>query len=250
MGLIKNEVFVCLDCEFTGLDPEKDKILEIGCATFTIDKILSEFESLVDPQCPISEGALEIHHITPMMLEGQPKIVEVLPKFLPLIDDHIIIGHGISYDVKMIEKEAKQNVITSKLFKSKMIDTLRLARLYGDSPNNSLENLAKHFNVKVDGEVHRAMTDVKMNIEVFKHLVRRFKTVEDIFNVLSRPIKMKYMPLGKYKGRLFSEIPLQYLQYLAKLDFDQDLHFSIQAEIKKKKSGSQFSHATNPFMEL
>lgn len=250
MGLIKDEVFVCLDCEFTGLDQEKDRILELGVATFQGGAIHNSFETLIDPECLISEGALAIHKITQSMLEGKPKIKEVLPEVLSLVDEHIIIGHSISFDIQMIEREAKQSLVTSKLTQSKTIDTLRLARLYGDSPNNSLENLARHFNIKVEGEAHRAMTDVKMNIEVFKQLTRRFKTVEEIFSTLSRPIKMKYMPLGKYKGRLFSEIPLDYLQYSLKLDFDQDLRFSIQSEIKKRKSGSQFSQATNPFMGL
>ena len=94
------------------------------------------------------------------------------------------------------------------------------------------------------------MKDVMMNIAVFKHLAGRYKTVEKILDILARPIKMKYMPLGKYKGRLFSEIPLQYLQWATHIDFDQDLLYSIRLEIKKRKRGEGFSQITNPFSAL
>jgi DNA polymerase-3 subunit epsilon len=48
MGLIRKEIFVCLDCESTGLLPDKDRIIEIAVARFTFDQILQEFETLVD----------------------------------------------------------------------------------------------------------------------------------------------------------------------------------------------------------
>ena len=35
MGLIHQDIFVCLDCESTGLDTEKDRIIEIAVARFT-----------------------------------------------------------------------------------------------------------------------------------------------------------------------------------------------------------------------
>jgi DNA polymerase-3 subunit epsilon len=58
------------------------------------------------------------------------------------------------------------------------------------------------------------------------------------------------MPLGKHKGRPFSEIPHEYLQWAANKDFDQDLTFSIRSELKKRKSGNLFKQASNPFSEL
>ena len=61
---------------------------------------------------------------------------------------------------------------------------------------------------------------------------------------------MKYMPLGKHKGRQFGEIPLQYLQWAAHMDFDQDLLFTIRSELKKRKKGTGFKQVTNPFGDL
>jgi len=249
MTLLNKVQFVCLDCEMTGLDPKKDRVIEAAAVQFTLSTTLDQYETLIDPQCPIPEESQAIHQITPAMLEGKPKIVEILPDFLAFVGKAPIVGHVVSFDIDMLSREAERVNIPCKLKENPYIDTLRLARHYGDSPNNSLKNLAHHFNIPQEN-VHRAMGDVRMNIGVFKHLIGRFKTLEQIFELLSRPIKMKYIPLGKYKGRLFSEIPLPYLQWAVQLDFDQDLIHSIRVELRRRKKGDRFSEAINPFTEL
>lgn len=249
MALLKDTTFVCLDCEFTGLDPDKDRIIEMAAAKFTCSAILDQTESLTNPGCPISEASYAIHHISQEMVAASPSPDKVLPSFFSFVGREIIIGHAIGYDLAMLENAAIRASLPYPLKNSRTIDTLRLARHYGDSPNNSLESLAAHFNVPNPGS-HRAMNDVMMNIEVFKHLVRKYKTVEQIFEILSKPIKMKYMPLGKHKGRQFADVPLQYLQWASHVDFDQDLLFTIRHELKKRRTGAGFGQAVNPFGEL
>ena len=79
MGLLKQEVFVCIDCESTGLDTEKDRIIEIAAAKFTFDGIFDKFETLINPECPIPEESFLIHKISDDMLFGKPKIQKILP---------------------------------------------------------------------------------------------------------------------------------------------------------------------------
>lgn len=243
------EKFVCVDCETTGLDVEKDRIVELAVCTFTFGKVIEEYESLIDPQCPIPQTSIDIHHITQDMVQGKPSIEEVLPHVLKMIGRHIIIGHGVQFDIDVLSAAAKRHNIPCTISNNLVIDTLRLARLYGDSPSNALERLGVHFNVNSDGH-HRAMNDVRVNIEVFKHLSKKFKNTEGMFKALSKPIQLKTMPLGKHKGRPFRDIPLQYLHWASTKDFDQDLLFSIRSEIKKRKQGNLFEQSNNPFAGL
>lgn len=246
---LTKEKFVCIDCETTGLDTKQDRIVEVAVTVFSFDTVLEEYETLVDPQCEISAVSMEIHHITQEMIRGKPKIGEVLPKVLKMIADHTIIGHGVQFDIDMILEAAKRECIPCVIDKNLSIDTLRLARLYGDSSSNALERLGVHFNVQSDG-AHRAMSDVKVNIEVFKHLTKKFKTTKQIFEALSKPILLKVMPLGKHKGRAFRDVPLQYLKWAANKDFDQDLLFSIRHELKRRTKGNLFEQSSNPFSAL
>lgn len=249
MGLLKNETFVCLDCETTGLELEKDKIIEVAVVVFQDNNILDSFETLIDPGIPISNESMAIHHISNEMVQNKPKIHEVLPQVVKMIGKYILVGHGIPFDISFLEKEAKAHCIPNSLSSHPYFDTLRLARLYGESPVNSLEKLREHFNIAAEG-AHRAMNDVIVNIEVFKYLTKNYKTTEQITERLKKPILLKTMPLGKHKGRVFSEIPEQYLQWALHKDFDMDLLFSIRSELKKRKKSSSFSQSSNPFSSL
>lgn len=249
MGLIQHDRFVCLDCETTGLDPTADKLIEIAVTIFTYDEILESYETLIDPEIPIPPYTTEIHHITDEMVQEKPKAKDILRKVLKMIDDHIIVGHGIQTDIAFIAEECKRAQIPCNIDKNAFIDTLRMARLYGESPVNSLQMLRQHFNIAEEG-AHRAMSDVIVNIEVFKYLAEGFKTTKELQERMQRPILLRAMPLGKHKGRSFKDIPLDYLKWAAHKDFDQDLLFSIRSELKQRKKGQKFHQATNPFADL
>ncbi|GAB4189412.1 MAG: DUF3820 family protein [Simkaniaceae bacterium] len=246
---LQKDIFVCFDIEATGLDPEKDRIIEIGAVKFTFSETLDVFDYLIDPCIPIPDETIKIHHITNEMVFGKPKIEEILPKFFSFIGNYPIVGHGMSFDLEILKETSKRLNITNPIPSRRLIDTLRLARLYGESPSNSLETLRAHFNIPFEG-AHRALNDVIVNIKVFKQLSRRFKTTNELLTRLKRPIPMKAMPLGKHKGRPFREIPIEYLIWAAKQNFDQDLLFSIRSEIKKRKQIKSFSQAGNPFEGL
>ena len=249
MGLIHQDIFVCLDCESTGLDPKKDRMIEIAVARFTFNQVLQMYESLVDPECPIPQVSQEIHKISSEMLQGKPKAADILPHVLKIIDKHILVGHGIGFDIALIAAEAQRCQIPTHIETQPFIDPLRMARLYGESPVNSLERLRQHFNIEAEG-AHRAMSDVVVNIEVFKYLAKTYQTTEQLLKTLEKPIKLKAMPLGKHKGRKFDEIPIEYLLWAERKDFDQDLLFSIRSELRNRKRGGGFEQAGNPFAEL
>lgn len=246
---IEKQKFICIDCETTGLDPLQDRVIEVAVMCFDGSEVYAQMESLINPECEIPETSIAIHHITPEMVSGKPLIVQVLPEILEMIGQHIIIGHGVRFDIDILAAAAERHGIPCKIRQNPYLDTLRMARLYGQSPVNSLEHLRMHFNIPLEG-AHRAMSDVIVNREVFKRLAKRFKTTEQLFDALARPILMSSMPFGKHKGRPFKEIPLQYLQWMSNKDFDQDLLFSIRSELKKRKQGNLFTQSGNPFSNL
>ncbi|MFN4174863.1 MAG: exonuclease domain-containing protein, partial [Parachlamydiaceae bacterium] len=172
MKPLEHEIFVCLDCETTGLDPKVDKVVEVAVMKFTCNEVLDSFETLIDPEMPIPSSSTEIHRITDDMVLGKPKLREVVDPLLKFIGNHPIVGHGVRFDIECLVEEAIRHKINHTVRNNKVIDTLRLARHYGESPINSLEQLRKHFNIPEEG-AHRAMNDVIVNKEVFRHLCKR-----------------------------------------------------------------------------
>ena len=249
MALLKNHIFICVDCEATGLDTKNDRIVEIAIAKFTLDTILEEFETLIDPEMAIPATSMQVHHITNEMVQGKPKIDEILPHVIKMIGSSPIVGHGVAFDVDIISQSASRHQIFHSLNTNLSIDTVRLARLYGESPSNSLESLRHHFHIEEEG-AHRAMSDVIVNIQVFKRLTHGFTTVADLKEALNKPIFMRNMPLGKHKGRPLRDLPLDYILWAARQEFDQDLLYSLRSEVNRRKKGNSFSQSTNPFQAL
>src|SRR3954462_2682408 len=99
MKSLGDEIFVCVDCESTGLDPNTDRILEIAAARFSLSALLEHDESLINPEREIPQASQVIHKISNAMVENQPKIIEVLPRFLKLCEGKIIVGHGVGFDL-------------------------------------------------------------------------------------------------------------------------------------------------------
>jgi DNA polymerase-3 subunit epsilon len=247
MTQIEKQKFICFDCESTGLDAEHDRIIEIAAMKFDGTTTFGEYQTLVDPERTIPEESILIHHITNDMIVGKPRMREILTDFLALVGQSIIVGHGVGFDIDMVARAAAREGIPCTIRNNVFIDTLRMARLYGESPSNSLVQLRKHFNI--DEEVaHRAMSDVIVNIELFRRLSKSYGTVEKLLDILSRPVYLKEMPLGKHKGRLLKDLPLDYLRWAAHKDFDKDLLYSLRTELKKRKTGTAFVH--NPFANL
>lgn len=249
MGLIRQETFICFDCETTGLDPKEDRIIEFAAVRFTLDKKLDSFETLINPGRPIPAASEAIHHISSEMVKDSPPLKDVLKEILSFVQGSIIVGHSVEFDIAILVENAKRLGEVCHLKSAPFIDTLRLARLYGNSPLNSLQGLRQHFNIEDEG-AHRAMSDVLVNIDVFKHLVKPYKTTTEVLKVLAKPIAMRTMPLGKYKGRIFKEVPTHYLGWASHQDFDQDLLFSIRRELKARRTRQDFTKATNPFHDL
>lgn len=249
MGHLNQDTFICIDCETTGLDVNLDSIIEVAVVKFAGGEIVESFETLVNPQVPIPEASIAIHHITQEMVEGKPRVDAVLPEILSRIGEYTIVGHGVGFDIDMLKAAAKRYNIPCLLHKNQILDTLRMARLYGGSAVNSLSQLRQHFNIPAH-DTHRAMGDVMVNIALFRQLIKNHTTTEKLLDQLKKPILMPIMPLGKHKGRPIKDLPLMYLQWAVRLDFDQDLIYSLQHEIRRRKQGNQFSQASNPFGNL
>jgi DNA polymerase III subunit epsilon len=249
MTLLKEESFVCLDCETTGLDTNKDRIIEIGVCHFSFSEVINSFETLVDPEKTIPPESILIHNISDNMVSGKPKIKDVLDHVFSITNGYTIIGHNIDFDLNVINTEAKRCGYGRQLDTTNTIDTVRLARLFAQTETNSLECLRKYFGIDELG-AHRAMADVLVNIEVFKKLCFDYKSKKQIQNILKDPIQMKTMPLGKHKGKPFKDVPFSYLTWAKHQNFDRDLLFSIEQEMKKRKRRERFEDAANPFKDL
>jgi len=148
--------YVVFDIETSGLNPKKDKIIEIGAIKYKDNKKIDEFSYLIDPEIKLNQIITDVTGITDDELKGKDKIDVVLPKFLDFIEDYTIIGHNVKFDYDFIE--ANITKLHLKHLKNRIVDTLLLSRItIYDSKNHRLKTLKEYLGLNYNS--HRALDD-------------------------------------------------------------------------------------------
>jgi DNA polymerase-3 subunit epsilon len=163
--------YTLLDTETTGLDPTEDELIAIGAVRIVNRRLLAQevFDTLIDPGRRVSPESVRIHGITRAMLEGQPPIGEVLPRFARFAEDTVLVGHNVAFDLRFFaEKEAQTGVRLTQ----PVLDTLLLSPVvHPEEQDHSLEAIAARLGVSVIGR-HTALGDALVTAEIFLGLLR------------------------------------------------------------------------------
>lgn len=148
--------YVVFDIETSGLNPSKDKIIEIGAIKYINNRKVDEFSYLIDPHIKLEKIITDVTGITDNDLKGKETIEIVLPKFLEFIEDYVIIGHNVKFDYDFVEYNIKKLHLND--IRNKIVDTLFLSRItIYDSKNHKLKTLKEYLNLKYNS--HRAIDD-------------------------------------------------------------------------------------------
>jgi DNA polymerase III epsilon subunit len=167
--------FIIFDTETTGLNPEAgDRIVELAAIRWRAGKEIAQFETFIDPKRPIQDAAFEVNRITPQMLQNAPEAKDVMPRFLAFIQDACICSYNAAFDLGFINSELKRlGLVLPK--ESMVVDILRMARRLLPG----LERYALWFVAEKMGathmQEHRALSDVKLTLEVFEKFLVRLK---------------------------------------------------------------------------
>ncbi|HLD23073.1 MAG TPA: exonuclease domain-containing protein [Sulfuricurvum sp.] len=239
--------YILLDTETTGAG-EEDRIIQLGFMVLD-GKSVEVHNDLCLAPLPIGYGAMEVHGITPDMIEGKPSCIET-SAYQTLCElntpDNVLIIHNAPFDLGMLSKEN----FTSQM---RLIDTLRCARhLFDDEEAHRLQYFRYRFGLyKIEQaeadalgivvKAHDAIGDVlvlKLFLtELRKRLAERFAGV----NPIDKMVELTQTPVfysralkfGKYKGKTLREIAEADKGYLTWMlgnmdSLDEDMRYSIQ----------------------
>lgn len=237
--------YILLDTETTGASPE-DRIIQLGYMVLGGQgvEVQNEFCSC---DIPISYGAMEVHGITPEMIEGKP-ICTQMNAYKRLLElnrpENYMIIHNAPFDLGMLEKEGFDTQM-------KVIDTLRVAKhLLPDEDAHRLQYFRYKFELYKEEQkeadtlgivvkAHDAIGDVL----VLKLLLSRLRAiveekfpnenpVEKMLDLTNTPILIKSFRFGKYKGKTLQEVAVSDAGYLRWMlssmeNLDEDMRYSI-----------------------
>ncbi len=160
---------VALDLETTGLTVG-NRVIEIGCVEI-IGRDLTgrQYQSYVNPNCEIEEGAQRVHGITSEQLVGKPKFPEILDEVLEFVKDAEVLIHNAGFDLGFLNHEMKLAGRGDKFEDCclKITDTLMLAR-EKSSGGSSLDQLCDFYQVdRRQRERHGALLDAQLLAHVY-----------------------------------------------------------------------------------
>lgn len=239
--------YMLFDTETTGAMPE-DRIIQVGGILLNSGEKPLVFDELCSSEIDIKIEAMEVHNITPSMIENKAPFIE--SEFYRVLQEinnsqNYLIAHNISFDLGMLEKEG---------FKVQMqlIDTLRCARhLLDDMPYHRLQYLRYALDLyKIEEDeaaklgitikAHDAIGDVLVmklllskltQIAKEKYSLNGMDAVNKLVELTNTPVFVKILKFGKYKDKSLEEIALSdrgYLNWLLSTELDEDLEYSIK----------------------
>lgn len=164
--------YVTLDLETTGLEPKRDRIIEIGAVKISDGKVTGEYASLIDPQMEIPERITQLTGISNEMVSGKPKVQEVLEQLLHFCGELPLLGHNIMFDYGFVKHQA---VNCGMSFEKQGVDTLKIARiLLPDLPSRSLQSLRVYYEIPQE-DAHRALEDARTTYRLYERLKQEFE---------------------------------------------------------------------------
>ncbi|MFQ6101440.1 MAG: helicase C-terminal domain-containing protein [Anaerolineae bacterium] len=158
--------YVALDLETTGLDADRDAIIEVGAVKFRDDEVLDTFSTFVSPGRPIPLEITELTGIRDDDVAGAPGLHDVLSRLARFTGQWPIIGHSVAFDLSFLRRH-------SRLLENELLDTFELASvLIPHAERYSLRVLAKTLGIETE-RAHRALDDAQATQRLFRALLRQ-----------------------------------------------------------------------------
>lgn len=197
-----HRTYVALDLETTGLDIERDSILEIGAVKFRGKEVLGTWSSLINPLRPIPYRITQLTGIRDEDVREAPPLGAVLPDLVRFVGNAPIVGHSVQFDLGFL---ARQGILTN----AEAIDTFELASiLVPHAPRYSLDVLAQTLGMPAPVH-HRALDDAQTAMNLFNVLLERAlaldaRLLDEIVRLMQRSdwaLRGLFRDVLSYKGR-------------------------------------------------
>ncbi|MBX3230357.1 MAG: 3'-5' exonuclease [Labilithrix sp.] len=152
-----------VDLEMTGLDPKRDRVLEVCIERVVGEAVVDRMHEIVRPDGGES-GNVHIHGIAAEEIARAPTWRELADRVAALLGGAVLVAHGAWWDVAFLRAEMER--AAHRFTIEHYLDTLNLSRRAFGLDKHSLDALRAHFGIDA-GRAHRADADVRALREVF-----------------------------------------------------------------------------------
>jgi Rad3-related DNA helicase/DNA polymerase III epsilon subunit-like protein len=165
--------YAAIDLETTGLDPARDRVIEVGAVAFTPESVTGTLERLVDPGRSVPETVLRLTGIKQEELRGAASPESALRELAEFLRGRQPVGHGARLDVDFLTSAGLWDP------SQEILDTLDVSRiLLPGAASHSLPLLAVEMGFS-QPRPHRALDDADATRQLLLRLREEAATFDE-----------------------------------------------------------------------
>lgn len=186
----KDTVFV--DIETTGGNATKDRITELAILTMKNGKLVSEWETLINPETFIPNHIQKLTGINNEMVSAAPTFEKISKEIMQRLNGHVFVAHNARFDYGFIKNEFKRCGV---MFKAPVLCTVKLSRrLFPEQPRHNLDSIMRRHDLNCSAR-HRAYDDARVLFDFICVLYSQLDA-EDVNNIINHLLKKPSLPPG------------------------------------------------------
>lgn len=179
----KKATLAFVDTETTGLNPDSDRVIEVGVLVVKDLEPVGSFESLIDPERPLPPEIVTVTGITDADLEDKPIFADVafyLRRHFRMADALVI--YNAPFDLGFLYQEFQREAESTGRHAPSLPPSLdplvwvrHVDRFVKGKGRHKLGVTASRYGVEVkyEGQAHRALYDCHLTLGVVRHLAAK-----------------------------------------------------------------------------
>lgn len=239
------------DLETTGVDPLRDKIVEIAVVRLDPGGTREAKTRRINPERPIPPDATAIHGIRDEDVRDAPAFRQVARGLLDFLADADLAGFNVRrFDVPLLDREFRDCGLDLALSQRRVIDAMTI---FHKKEPRDLSAAVRFFLGREHEGAHGAEADVVASLDVLEAELARYpdlpRTVDEL-DAWCNPLPAgavdrggKFVlregevvfAFGRQKGRALSEVARvqrDYLEWILKQDFPDDARALVERALR------------------
>lgn len=233
------------DLETTGIDPDKDRIIQIAIIRVEPDGRRKTYETLVNPEIPIPPDSTKVHGIKDSDVQDKPTFSQIRREVEEFLQDAALGGfNSINFDTPLLMAELKRCEGELDLRNVMQVDAMRIFHTM------ERRDLTAAYRFYCDKELvgaHSALVDTEATLDILDAQLGRYEDVPRDLAELHRfcnPHEGKFVDrrrkflwsesdeavftFGKYKNQSLNEVCKDqrgrgYLEWMLGKDFNEEV---------------------------
>ena len=150
---------VFVDLETTGGNAAYHRITEVGMVRMHDGVVIEEWNSLVNPECPIPAYIATFTGITDEMVADAPRFADIASLVLDKLRGPVFVAHNARFDYSFLRTEFRRLGMN---FSAPVLCTVKLSRrLFPQFPRHSLDAVMERHQLTCTAR-HRALGDAQV----------------------------------------------------------------------------------------